>query len=418
MASHPENNSEIELFFQGLQRFGITLGLERIQALLDHLGKPQDQVPAIHVTGTNGKGSVCAYLASILTACGYRTGLYISPHLIAYQERIQINHKPIELADWWRILQQIKRVVETHNIPITEFEAITALMWIYFAEQQVDIAVVEVGLGGRLDATNVIHDPLVTVITSIGLDHQERLGPQLTDIAREKAGILKPNCPLVRGPVPPSAAQVIETQAQELHCPLVTITEPMMNSDGSLHFQGNNYPIPLAGAHQFLNAQIALEVINQLRQQGWDLPVSQVQRGIAITHWPGRLQWVHWQGKKILLDGAHNPQAAQVLRQYIDEQNLKPVHWIIGLLKTKDAVAILHHLLHPGDWVSFVPIPGHHYHETAYLNDLAQDICPGIPSQTYPDIGSALAAISNSDMTVICGSLYLIGQVFKLIASC
>ncbi len=417
MASLPESNSEIALFFQGLQRFGITLGLERIQALLDHLGKPQDQVPAIHVTGTNGKGSVCAYLASILTACGYRTGLYISPHLIAYQERIQIDNKPIELADWWRILWQIKRVVETHNIPITEFEAITALMWVYFAEQQVDIAVVEVGLGGRLDATNVIHDPLVTVITSIGLDHRERLGSQLTDIAWEKAGILKPNCPLVRGPVPPAAAQVIDAQAQALHCPLIPVIPPLMNSGETLHFQGNDYPIPLAGAHQLINAQIALEVISQLRQKGWKLPVSQVQKGIANTHWPGRLQWVHWQGKKILLDGAHNPQAAQVLRQYIDEQNFPPVHWMIGLLKTKDAVEILQHLLRAGERVSFVPIPGHYYHETAYLNDLAQRICPGIFSQPYADSCSALAAIAPSDIIVICGSLYLIGQVLKLITS-
>jgi dihydrofolate synthase/folylpolyglutamate synthase len=417
VASHPENNSEIELFFQGLQRFGITLGLERIQALLDHLGKPQDQVPVIHVTGTNGKGSVCAYLASILTTCGYRTGLYISPHLIAYQERIQINHKPIELADWWRILQQIKQVVETHNIPITEFEAITALMWVYFAEQQVDIAVVEVGLGGRLDATNVIHNPLVTVITSIGLDHQERLGPQLTDIAREKAGILKPNCPLVRGPVPPSAAQVIDAQAHALHCPVIVVNQPVNCADQYLDFCGHNYPIPLAGAHQFVNAQIALEVISQLRQKGWNLPVSQVQKGIGNTQWPGRLQWVDWQGKKILLDGAHNPQAAQVLRQYIDEQNFPPVHWIIGLLKTKDAVEILHHLLRSGERVSFVPIPGHHHHETTYLNDLAQHICPGIFSQTYADSCSALAAITPSDITVICGSLYLIGQVLKFITS-
>jgi len=417
VTNHPDSNSEIELFFQGLQRFGITLRLERIQALLDHLGKPQDQVPVIHVTGTNGKGSVCAYLASILTACGYRTGLYISPHLIAYQERIQINHKPIELVDWLRILQQIKQVVETHNISITEFEAITAMMWIYFAEQQVDIAVIEVGLGGRLDATNVIHNPLVTVITSIGLDHQERLGSQLTDIAREKAGILKPNCPLVRGPVPPSAAQVIDAQAQALHCPLIPVIPPLINSGGTLHFQGNDYAIPLAGAHQFVNAQIALEVISQLRQKGWKLPVFQVQQGIANTHWPGRLQWVHWQGKKILLDGAHNPQAAQILRQYIDEQNFPPVHWIIGLLKTKDAVEILHHLLRSGERVSFVPIPGHHYHETAYLNDLAQRICPGIFSQTYADSCSVLSAIAPSDITVICGSLYLIGQVLKFITS-
>ncbi len=410
-----EPNIELQAFFQGLQRFGVTLGLDRIRQLLAYLGDPQNHVPTIHVAGTNGKGSVCAYLASILTACGYRTGLYISPHLITYQERIQIDHQPIELVDWWRILERIKTTVEIYQIPITEFEAITALMWIYFAEKKVDIAVVEVGLGGRLDATNVVMQPLVTVITSIGLDHQERLGNDLRDIAQEKAGILKPGCPLVRGPVPPSAAEVIDAQALALNCPLMAITPPVIQSERVLHFQGDDYFIPLAGSHQLINAQIALEVIHQLRQKGWNLPVSQVQKGIAKTRWPGRLQWVSWQGKKVLLDGAHNPQAAQVLRHYVDEQNFQPVHWIIGLLQTKDASAILHHILRPGDGVSFVPIPGHRYHETAYLQDLAQRICPGIRSQTATDPGHALAAITPPYIPIICGSLYLVGQVLKSI---
>ncbi|WP_439637771.1 bifunctional folylpolyglutamate synthase/dihydrofolate synthase [Gloeomargarita lithophora] len=407
---------EIYLFFQQLQRFGITLGLERIERLLTHLGQPQNQVPVIHVTGTNGKGSVCAYLASILTACGYRTGLYISPHLIHYQERIQIDGKPIQIADWWRILGQIKQVVASDSIPVTEFEVITALMWLYFVEIKVDIAVIEVGLGGRLDATNVISNPLITVITSIGLDHQERLGSELTDIAREKAGILKPYRPLVRGLVSPPAAQVIDTQAHALNCPVITI-EPPIHAKQLLHFQGHDYRIPLAGAHQFLNAEIALEAITELRKQGWNLPIDKVQKGIANTRWPGRLQWVHWQGKKILLDGAHNPEAAQILRQYIDQQNLKPVHWILGLLQTKDAVAVLKNLLHPGDRVSFVPIPGHNYHEPSRLCHLATHHCPGIVAHAEVNVSDVCGVISEQYTPVICGSLYLIGQVLQSITT-
>lgn len=413
MATH----SEINRFFQGLQRFGITLGLERIQRLLDYLGQPQNQIPVIHVTGTNGKGSVCAYLASILTACGYRTGLYTSPHLIHYQERVQIDGKPINVTDWLRILAHIKQVIDIHNIPVTEFEVITALMWIYFAEQKVDIAVIEVGLGGRLDATNVIHNPLVTVITSIGLDHQERLGAHLTDIAREKAGILKPNRPLVRGGMSPLAAQVIDEQAHRFNCPVTVIEMPVNFAGQLLHFRGHDYLIPLAGKHQFLNAEIALEVIAQLRQQGWHLPVSQVQAGIASTQWPGRLQWVNWRDKNILLDGAHNPHSAQVLRRYIDEQHFKPVHWVIGLLRTKDAVEILKILLESHDRVSFVPIPGHKYHEPAYLDQLAQYICPGIKSDFAISITDMDAKINDQDTTVICGSLYLIGQILQEITS-
>lgn len=136
---------------------------------------------------------------------------------------------------------------------------------------------------------------------------------------------------------------------------------------------------------------------------------------MAQTRWPGRLQWVNWQGKKILLDGAHNPQAAQVLRQYVDEHHSPPVHWMIGLLQTKDAAGILHRLLRPGDRVSFVPIPGHRYHEPAYLHNLAQGLCPGILSATYADMDSAVAAMMPSDIGVICGSLYLVGQVLKSI---
>lgn len=409
--------TDVQTFFQQLQRFGITLGLERIQQLLSHLGQPHQKVPAIHVTGTNGKGSVCAYLAHVLTACGYRTGLYISPHLVHYQERIQINGKPILETDWWQILSQIKQVVETYHLAITEFEAITALMWVYFAEQQVDIAVIEVGLGGRLDATNVIENPLVTVITSIGFDHQDRLGPTVADIAWEKAGILKPYRPLVRGPVPPDAAAVIDHRARELHCPLVVVEPPASPSGNILSFQGDDYSIPLLGEHQKLNAMIALEVVNQLRQQGWCLPVAKVQWGIAHTRWPGRLQWVDWQGRQILLDGAHNPEGAATLRRYIDQEHLAPVHWVIGLLTSKDANAILAALLRPKDRVSFVPIPGHRYHEPAILCDLSQQICPGVTAQASDAIQDALARVTVGYTPVICGSLYLIGQVLKDIGS-
>lgn len=407
------NQSELNLFFQQLQRFGITLGLERIERLLHYLGQPQTYVPVIHVTGTNGKGSVCAYLASILSACGYRTGLYISPHLIDYQERIQINGQKISYSEWWRILGQIKQVVETYHIPVTEFEVITALMWVYFTEKQVDIAVIEVGLGGRLDATNVVRNPLVTVITSIGLDHQERLGADITDIAREKAGILKANRPLVRGVVPHSAAQIIDAQAQRLSCPLIAVELPVEHRGQLLHFQGHDYMIPLAGEHQFWNAKIALAVIAELRKQGWNLPIAQVQQGIANTQWPGRLQWVDWQGKRLLLDGAHNPSAAEILRQYIDQQKLSPVHWIMGMLASKNAGEILKILLGSDDRISFVPIPGHRYHEPSYLCNLAQQICPGITSDFDHHISAVLDRISNNNPIVICGSLYLIGQVLK-----
>lgn len=191
------------------ERFGIHLGLERIQYLLDQIGQPHLQVPIIHVAGTNGKGSVCAYLSSVLTAAGYRVGRYTSPHLVDWTERICINNQPIETSALTKLLVDLEAEMASISLPspLTQFEVITALAWQYFAQQQVDLAVIEVGLGGRLDATNVCEQPLVSVITSLSREHWQRLGPTLADIAGEKAGVLKAQRPAVVGPLPPKLQQ-------------------------------------------------------------------------------------------------------------------------------------------------------------------------------------------------------------------
>jgi len=181
----------IDSLLQPFQRFGVNLGLERIKNLLEILGNPQDKIPIIHVTGTNGKGSVCAYLSSILSTAGYKVGRYISPHLIDWTERISINGENIETATIENLLKYIQSLIDPQQESPTQFEVITAAAWLYFAQEKVDIAVMEVGLGGRLDATNVCAQPLVTVITSISREHWQNLGPTVADIAGEKAGILK-----------------------------------------------------------------------------------------------------------------------------------------------------------------------------------------------------------------------------------
>ena len=201
------------------------MGLERIKKLLADLGNPQDRVPIIHVAGTNGKGSVCAYLSSILTEAGYRVGRYTSPHLVHWRERINLNRQPISDRDLIEILQDIQSVIVPESESPTLFEVITAAAWLYFERSQVDVAVMEVGLGGRLDATNVKDSTLVSVITSLSREHWQRLGPTLADIAGEKAGVIKQECPVIVGPLPPEAKEVVVAKAQELDAP-ITFVEP------------------------------------------------------------------------------------------------------------------------------------------------------------------------------------------------
>lgn len=415
------------------ERFGIHLGLERIHQLLELLGQPHLQVPVIHVAGTNGKGSVCAYLSAVLTAAGYRVGRYTSPHLVDWTERICLNNHPIDAAVLTQSLQGLEATLASTQLVPTQFEVITALAWQYFAQQQVDVAVIEVGLGGRLDATNVCDYPLVSVITSISRDHWQRLGPTLADIAGEKAGVCKPQCPVVVGPLPPEAAAVVEAKIAQLHCPaqwppaarqieVPPDAAPELRSLPWAEAAEIVFPLRLLGEMQLTNAALAISVIQALRSQQWNIPDSAIVQGMAQTRWPGRLQWVQWQGKHpLLLDGAHNSAAALELRRYIDRLQT-PVHWLMGMLSTKDHGDILRHLLRPGDAVSFIPVPDHSSADVHTLAALATELCPQLIScQCFSHLELALEAAftpeNSATLTpparVLCGSLYLVGEYLK-----
>ncbi len=392
-------------------RFGVRLGLEPIQELLTALGEPQQRVPLVHVAGTNGKGSVCAYLASVLQAAGYRTGRYTSPHLLSWCERICVDGTPIPAAEFLTLIRRIEVVLPRLQYQPSQFELVTAAAWLYFAEQEVDIAVVEVGLGGRLDATNVCPPPLVSVITSIGWDHWQRLGNTLGAIAREKAGILKPQRPAVIGPVPLEAQAVIQERLEALQCPAVW-PEPAQWSaqPGWAIWQGIEYPLPLAGEMQRVNSAIAIATLQELTKQGWHIPLEAIKTGMAQTRWPGRLQWVSWQGQQLLIDGAHNAPAAAYLRQYVDQLGWSPVTWVVGMLANKDHQGILQHLLRPGDRLRFVPVPGHQSADLAALTVLAHQLCPDLGEcQQFDSLLDALEDVPPH--TVVCGSLYLIAVV-------
>lgn len=413
-------------------RFGVRLGLEPIQAILEQLGHPQAQVPIIHVAGTNGKGSVCAYLAAILTAAGYQTGCYTSPHLQDWTERISLNQRAIAPERLLDLLLQVEQVIPQIAYSPSQFELLTAAAWLYFAQENVDIAIIEVGLGGRLDATNVCPTPLVAVITSIGWDHWQRLGSTLGAIAQEKAGILKPGGNAVIGPVPAEAAAVIQNRLTLLKNTAIW-PEPAQwvcapdSSDARLWAQWRTYtyPLVLAGDMQRINSSLALAAVDLLKEQGWLLSDPAIVEGMGRTFWPGRLQWLTDQGKQFLIDGAHNQPAAIALREYVDQQRGKKtfadhdsVTWILAILDNKDHEGILTALLRPGDRLYVVPIPEHSCADPVALQALGQRLCPGLVrcdvfSDWQQALEHALDLPKTNSLTVLAGSLYLVGQVLR-----
>ncbi len=405
--------NEINSLLKQFQRFGVHLGLERIERLLNALDNPQQQVPIIHVAGTNGKGSVCAYLSSIISAAGYKVGRYTSPHLVNWNERICINDRPIATEDLEKILQQIKTAIDPNLESPTQFEVITAAAWLYFAKNKVDLAIMEVGLGGRLDATNLCKDPIVTIITSIGRDHWQRLGDTIPKIASEKAGILKLGCPVVIGNLPPEAKKVVQGRALKLNCPIVEISNNSNYSPNSRQrakYEDIEYPLPLLGEVQLNNSACAIAAIKILQQKDWNIPKNAIETGMKETKWLGRLQWTTWQDRKILIDGAHNTPAASCLRQYVDTLE-KPVNWVMGMLATKDRQGIFQTLLRNGDRLYLVPVPEHLSAEPEELSILATNICPDLTEiKTFPDLFNALEVAKDTEtLTVLCGSLYLVG---------
>ncbi len=451
---------DIDSLLKPFHHFGVRLGLDSVFKLLANLGNPHHQVPIVHVTGTNGKGSVCAYLSSILSEAGYRTGRFTSPHLVHWTERICLNEQPISSEEFCQLLIEVIKVIDSEEESPTQFEVITAAAWLYFARQKVDLAVIEVGLGGRLDATNVCSNPLVTIITSISRDHWQKLGPNLTDIAREKAGIFKPGCPAIIGVLPPDAEQVVRSRALELGCPIIAPQPARQVTSGWAEWEMKiqnpkskiqnpksiKYPLPLQGQVQLENSAVALAAVEILQEQDWKISEEAIINGMAKTKWLGRLQWTTWKNHQLLLDGAHNIGGAQALRDYIDGvgsgewgvgsgeweipnpeirskiQNPKSkiqVDWIVGMLAKKDHADIFKILLRSGDRLFLVPVPDAITARPHELAKIAWDVCPELGyCGTYPDLSSALEATfasSKDNLVILCGSLYLVGDFLKVL---
>jgi dihydrofolate synthase/folylpolyglutamate synthase len=397
-------------------RRGVDLGLERLQAALADLGNPERRFAAVQVAGTNGKGSICTLVHRSLLAAGIRAGLYTSPHLVSWTERIRLGAEPIEAAALRRQLLAARPVAERHGL--TPFELVTAAAFLAFAEARLPLVVLEVGLGGRLDATSCHPHRGVIGFATVGLDHREFLGPDLASIAAEKAGVLLQGAVAISGPQTPAVAAVLERQAEATGAQL-RWREPLAQAaDGSLEIAGQFCPCGLAGSVQAANGAVALGMLEALAERGWPVGTTAIRQGFAEARWPGRLQQLHWRGVPLLVDGAHNPPAAAALRAELDRHPARhglgpgPRQWLLGMLANKQGPELVTQLLAAEDRAWIVPVPGHAswtcQQLVAALPQLAQQLQPAADLEQA--VGLAQRAAPGARL-ILAGSLYLIGDL-------
>ena len=399
---------------------GSVPGLSRIDELLGRLGHPERDMKYVHITGTNGKGSTCAMLASVLRSAGYKTGLYTSPYIFRFNERMQINGVPISDGALCALVEELQPLADSMEDVPTEFELVTAIGLTWFSREKCDIVVCEVGMGGEFDATNVIPPPEVAVFTNIGLDHTAVLGSTVEKIAATKAGIIKPGCSAVLYPSTPSVQAVIEGRCREQHVPLEAVRFSGMRCvSDDLDGQVFDLPprkglrLPLLGGHQLRNAATALTAADVLRQRGWHIPEDAVRQGLAAVTWPGRFQVVR-RHPTVILDGGHNPQCMEALagaiREYLPGQS---VTVLTGVLGDKDFAQMYDHIAPlAARFIAITPdnpraLPAPQL--AAYLNRYGK---PVTVCRTIPDgVAQLLAQTPPDGAAVCCGSLYLLGDV-------
>ena len=401
---------------------GSVPGLERIDTLLGRLSHPERTVKYIHITGTNGKGSTCAIAASVLRAAGYRVGLYTSPYIRRFNERMQIDGEPISDGELCTLVSELQPLADSMDDPPTEFELVTALALTWFARQRCDIVVCEVGMGGALDATNIIPSPEVAVLTNIGLDHTSVLGSTVEAIADTKAGIIKPGCDVVLYPALPSVRQVIARRCREAGVPLTEVSfEDIRPVSHSLDGQVFDWPglpglrLPLLGSHQLCNAATALTAIEILHRRGWTVPDEAVRAGLERVQWPGRFQVVRRQ-PPVILDGGHNPQCMEALTQNVrDYLPGRSLTVLTGVMGDKDYRHMYGQLApYTGQFVTVTPrntraLPAPAL--TELLSGLGRPVttCGSIAEGV--DTALSLASAAPDGAVLCCGSLYLLGDV-------
>ncbi|HOQ36754.1 MAG TPA: folylpolyglutamate synthase/dihydrofolate synthase family protein [Acetivibrio sp.] len=411
-------------YIHGTSKFGVKLGLENVKTLLDLMGNPHKNLRYVHVAGTNGKGSTVAFIGSILVESGYRVGIYTSPFIQRFTERIRINNDEISKEDLARIASFVREKVEImvskgFNHP-TEFEIVTAIAFQYFFEQDCDIVVLEVGLGGRFDSTNVIDDPLVSVITTISYDHMDILGDTLSKIAFEKAGIIKDGTNVVLYPQADEAERVFEEVCKEKKAKLNKISFDVAKILGfSIDGQEFNYKemkslrISLLGKHQIKNAVTAIEAVSVLREKGYNITEDSIRKGLLKAKWPGRLE-VLCRKPVFIIDGAHNLEGARALTGFLKEyfpQN--KIVFIMGILKDKEYLSIIEEVVPYAKYIITVTPQNKRALPAKELSEIIKRYCNNIVTSDTIEgaVKKSLELTPEDGLICAFGSLYYIGEV-------
>ena len=407
------NYTETLNFIHSFKGNGRRPQLERMRWLLRQAGEPQSHYPTVHIVGTNGKGSTTSYLQNILTKSGYQVGTFTSPYITRFNERISINGTEIPDKDLISLVakaQVLLNDLEEHtdfDRP-TEFELVTLLMFLYFNLKQVDIAIIEAGIGGRLDSTNVLSPELV-ICTSIGFDHTETLGNSLLDIANHKAGVMRENTPILLGRVSAEVEHFFNQKSHDLQAPLAIIDReiqllPKDNQTIQIsydHWESPNLKLPMLGQHQENNAGLAVTAAHLLAQTFSKITDKSIQEGIEETHWPGRSEWI---GNNIYLDGAHNPQGIASLKQVLkDNFANRRVHILFAGLRRKPLADLLEELK---DYD--ITVTSFDFFEALPLDDYPQDFKR---AADYRDWLAQAESANSDDLFVVTGSLYFISAV-------
>ena len=413
------NYDEAMQYIHAVQWAGHKPGLSRTRTLLAALGDPHRQLKFIHVAGTNGKGSTAAMLAACLQAAGYRVGLYTSPFINRFNERIQVDGEQIPDRALVQLVEQVKPAADAMADVPTEFEIITALGMLWFAQQRCDIVVLEVGLGGTLDSTNVIDPPECAVITALGMDHVRELGPTLAEIASAKAGIIKPGSPVVSYGGAPEADAVIARAAARQNAPLTVVDFAKLNVRGgdldgvNFDFDGlENIRLPLIGSYQPKNAAVAITALRVLRQRGWNIPESAIRQGLEQVSWPGRFELLR-HSPAFLLDGSHNAHGMRATVQSLrDRFPGQKFVFLLSIMADKDVDEMLELLLPLAK--RFVTVAAH-TPRAMPAQTLAEHIrVRGGTAEPAPSIEAGVAcavALGGSGPVCALGTLYFSGEV-------
>ena len=422
------NYQECRAYIDDSAKYGSVLGLDNMREMLDRLGNPQDAVPYVHVAGTNGKGSVIAYLYTTLTRVGYKVGRYISPTLYSYRERLEIAGEKISQEDFAKYVTEISRSIDQMtavgmNHP-TPFEIETAAAFLYFKEENCDLVLLETGMGGNLDATNIVKNTKLAVLVSISMDHMSFLGNTLGEIAEKKAGIIKPGCRVVTTKQKPEAAQVIADTCNKLHVPCVVSDpdEAVLEKESvfgqTFSYKGEEFAISLAGVYQKENAVAALRALEILNEQGYPTTLEQRQDGLKRTTWPGRFALLGTE-PDFVVDGAHNPAAADMLAASIERYfKGKRIIYIMGMFRDKDYRKVIQKTEKYADTILTIAAPDNPRALTPQeLADAVREFHSDV--RAFDDIESAVAEAyrlaGKEDVIIAFGSLAFLGDLTEII---